>query len=109
MKGLWNDETSTTITGVSSYFEVAAAAKVTTLPEKQKHNRQESHNMAQMLSPTKTKRNVTILQNWLLITRPRPKAGQVLNRDPRYKRTVGQVEMSLICHQQRTRQELVIR
>ena len=33
----------------------------------------------------------------------------VLKRDPRYKRTVGQVEMSLICHQQRTRQELVIR
>ena len=35
--------------------------------------------------------------------------GNDLNRDPRYKRTVGQVEMSLICHQQRTRQELVIR
>ena len=33
----------------------------------------------------------------------------ILNRDTRYKRTVGQVEMSLICHQQRTRQELVIR
>ena len=32
-----------------------------------------------------------------------------LNTDPRYKRTIGQVEMSLICHQPRTRQELVIR
>ena len=31
-----------------------------------------------------------------------------LNRDPRYKRTVGQAKMSLICHQQRTRQELLM-
>ena len=34
--------------------------------------------------------------------------GQGLNTDPRYKRTVGQVEMSLACHQQCTRQELVM-
>ena len=33
MKVLWNDETSTTTTGVSSKFEVAATAKVTKLPE----------------------------------------------------------------------------
>ena len=52
MKGLWKNETSTT--GASSKFEMEAAAKVTKLPPKQKHSRQEPHS---------TNNDITATQN----------------------------------------------